>query len=148
MDVSAQVGIGDQTSAREHVGLSADARRASVALRQRFVRGPWIVAAAVVIAAAAAAAVVAGSDVPEWLGALRISSHAFDVASLHEATNAALASAHSIVQQPLTTASAAVLVAAAFGRSERERLVEESPARAIELQAQGDQAPRRGGTGT
>jgi hypothetical protein len=43
---------------------------------------------------------------------------------------------------------AAVLVAAAFGRSGGKRLVEESSARAMELRAQGDDARRGGGAGT
>ena len=67
-------------------------------------------------------------------------SQAFNVASLHEATNAATASAYSIGQQLLTTVwnvvLAAVLVAAAFGRSGGKQLVEESSARARELQAE------------
>jgi uncharacterized membrane protein YbhN (UPF0104 family) len=79
-------------------------------------------------------------------------SQAFNVASLHEATSAATASAYSIGQQLVTTVwnvvLAAVLVAAAFGRSGGKRLVEESSARAMELQAQEDDAPGGGGTGT
>jgi uncharacterized membrane protein YbhN (UPF0104 family) len=67
-------------------------------------------------------------------------SQAFNVASLHEATNAATASAYSIGQQLLTTVwnivLAAVLVVAAFGRSGGKRLVEESSARARGLQAE------------
>jgi uncharacterized membrane protein YbhN (UPF0104 family) len=67
-------------------------------------------------------------------------SQAFNVASLHEATSVATASAYSIGQQLLTTVwnivLAAVLVAAAFGRSGGKRLVEESSARARELQAE------------
>jgi hypothetical protein len=58
------------------------------------------------------------------------STRPFDVASLHEATDAATASAYSIGQQLLTTVWSfvltAVLVAAAFGRSGGKRLVEES----------------------
>jgi hypothetical protein len=64
----------------------------------------------------------------------------FNVASLHDATNAATASAYSIGQQLLTTVwnivLAAVLVAVAFGRSGGKELVEESTARARELQAE------------
>jgi uncharacterized membrane protein YbhN (UPF0104 family) len=71
-------------------------------------------------------------------------SQAFNVASLHEATNAATASAYSIGQQLLTTVwnivLAAVLAANAFGRSGGKRLVEESSARARELQVQGADA--------
>ena len=67
-------------------------------------------------------------------------SQALSVASLHEATTAATASAYSIGQQLLTTVwnvvLAVVLVAAAFGRSGGKRLVEESSARARELQAE------------
>jgi uncharacterized membrane protein YbhN (UPF0104 family) len=67
-------------------------------------------------------------------------NQAFNVASLHEVTNAATASAYSIGQQLLTTVwnivLAAVLVVAAFGRSGGKRLVEESSARARELQAE------------
>jgi uncharacterized membrane protein YbhN (UPF0104 family) len=78
-------------------------------------------------------------------------SQAFNVASLHEYTSAASASAYSITQQLLTTvwniALAAVLVALAFGRSGGKRLVEESSARAIELQAQGDDERRTAGAG-
>lgn len=61
------------------------------------------------------------------------------VASLHEATSAATASAYSVGHQLLTTvwniALAAVLVAVAFGRSGGKRLVEESSTRARELRA-------------
>jgi len=67
-------------------------------------------------------------------------SQAFNVASLHEATNAATASAYSIGQQLLTTVwnivLAAVLVAAAFGRSGGKRLLEESSAQARGLKAE------------
>jgi uncharacterized membrane protein YbhN (UPF0104 family) len=67
-------------------------------------------------------------------------SQAFNVASLHEATNAATASAYSIGQQLLTTVwsivLAAVLVIVAFGRSGGKRRVEESSARARKLQAE------------
>jgi uncharacterized membrane protein YbhN (UPF0104 family) len=67
-------------------------------------------------------------------------NQALNAASLHEATNAATASAYSIGQQLLTTVwniiLAAVLVAAAFGRSGGKRLVEESSAQARELQAE------------
>jgi uncharacterized membrane protein YbhN (UPF0104 family) len=67
-------------------------------------------------------------------------SQAFNVASLHEATNAATASAYSIGQQLLTTVwnivLAAVLVALAFGGSGGKRIVAESTARARELQAE------------
>jgi uncharacterized membrane protein YbhN (UPF0104 family) len=66
-------------------------------------------------------------------------SQAFNVASLHEATGAATASAYSIGQQLLTTVwnivLAAVCVAAAFGRSGGKRLVEESSAQARGMQA-------------
>jgi uncharacterized membrane protein YbhN (UPF0104 family) len=76
-------------------------------------------------------------------------SQAFNVASLHEATNAATASAYSIGQQLLTTVwnfvLAAALVTAAFGRSGGKRLVEESSAQARELQARGDVARGTGG---
>jgi uncharacterized membrane protein YbhN (UPF0104 family) len=79
-------------------------------------------------------------------------SQAFNVASLHEATNAATASAYSIGQQLLTTvwniALAAILVAYAFGRSGGKRLVEESSARARKLQVQDDDAPRGTGAGS
>jgi uncharacterized membrane protein YbhN (UPF0104 family) len=67
-------------------------------------------------------------------------SQAFHVASLHEFTSAANASAYSITQQLLTTVwnivLAAILVAVAFGRSGGKQLVEESSARARELQAE------------
>ncbi len=67
-------------------------------------------------------------------------SQALHVASLHEVTTAATASAYSIGQQLLTTAwnvvLAVVLVAIAFGRSGGKRLVEESSARARELSAE------------
>jgi uncharacterized membrane protein YbhN (UPF0104 family) len=67
-------------------------------------------------------------------------NQAFNVASLHEVTDPATASAYSIGQQLLTTVwnivVAAVLVAAAFGRSGGKRLVEESSAQARELQAE------------
>jgi uncharacterized membrane protein YbhN (UPF0104 family) len=67
-------------------------------------------------------------------------SQAFNVASLHEAADAATASAYSIGQQLLTTAwniiLAVVLVAVVFGRSGGKRLVEESSARARDLQAE------------
>ena len=66
-------------------------------------------------------------------------NQAFNVASLHEATSAATASAYSIGHQLLATvwniALAAVLVAVAFGRSGGKRLVEESSTRARELRA-------------
>jgi uncharacterized membrane protein YbhN (UPF0104 family) len=79
-------------------------------------------------------------------------NQAFNVASLHDATSATTASAYSIGQQLLTTVwnvvLAAVLVAAAFGRSGGKRLVEESTARARELHAQGDEAPRDRGAGS
>jgi uncharacterized membrane protein YbhN (UPF0104 family) len=79
-------------------------------------------------------------------------SQAFNVASLQETTNAATASAYSIGQQLLTTVwnivLAAVLVAAAFGRSGGRQLVEESSARARELHVQGDDAPRGAGAGS
>jgi uncharacterized membrane protein YbhN (UPF0104 family) len=68
----------------------------------------------------------------------------FNVASLHEATDPATASAYSIGNQLLTTVwdivLAAVLVAAAFGRSGGRRLVEQSSARARELKAHGNEA--------
>jgi uncharacterized membrane protein YbhN (UPF0104 family) len=71
-------------------------------------------------------------------------NQAFNVASLHDATNAATASAYSIGSQLLTTVwdivLAAVLVAAAFGRSGGRRLVEQSSARAKELKAQDKEA--------
>jgi uncharacterized membrane protein YbhN (UPF0104 family) len=67
-------------------------------------------------------------------------NQAFHVASLHEATSAATASAYSIGQQLLTTVwnivLAVILVVVAFGRSGGKRLVEESSARARELQAE------------
>ena len=67
-------------------------------------------------------------------------SQAFNVASLHETTSAATASAYSIGQQLLTTVwnfvLAAVLVGVAFGRSGGRRLVAESSARARELHAE------------
>jgi uncharacterized membrane protein YbhN (UPF0104 family) len=67
-------------------------------------------------------------------------SQAFHVASLHEFTSATNASAYSITQQLLTTVwnivLAAILVAVAFGRSGGKQLVEESSARARELQAE------------
>lgn len=63
-------------------------------------------------------------------------NEAFNVASLHHAT----ASAYSIGNQLLTIVwnfvLAAVLVAAAFGRSGGKRLVQQSSARARELKAQ------------
>jgi uncharacterized membrane protein YbhN (UPF0104 family) len=66
-------------------------------------------------------------------------NQAFNVASLHEATSAATASAYSVGHQLLSTvwniALAAVLVAVAFGRSGGKRLVEDSSARARELRA-------------
>ena len=79
-------------------------------------------------------------------------SQAFNVASLHEYTSVANASAYSITQQLLTTVwnivLAAVLVAVAFGRTGGKRLVEESSARAIELEAQGEDERRAAGAGT
>jgi uncharacterized membrane protein YbhN (UPF0104 family) len=67
-------------------------------------------------------------------------SQAFHVASLHETTSAATASAYSIGQQLLTTvwniALAAVLVGVAFGRSGGKRLVEESSTQARKLQSE------------
>jgi uncharacterized membrane protein YbhN (UPF0104 family) len=66
-------------------------------------------------------------------------TQAFHVASLHEVTTVANASAYSIGQQLLTTVwnivLAVVLVAVAFGRTGGKRLVEESSTRARELQA-------------
>lgn len=66
-------------------------------------------------------------------------NQAFNVASLHEATSAATASAYSVGHQLLSTvwniALATALVAVAFGRSGGKRLVEESSARARELRA-------------
>jgi uncharacterized membrane protein YbhN (UPF0104 family) len=66
-------------------------------------------------------------------------NQAFNVASLHDATTAATASAYSVGHQLLSTvwniALAAVLVAAAFGRSGGRRLVQESSGRARELRA-------------
>ena len=62
---------------------------------------------------------------------------------------AATASAYSVGHQLLSTvwniARAAVLIAAAFGRSGGKRLVEESSARARELQPQSDDAALRDG---
>jgi uncharacterized membrane protein YbhN (UPF0104 family) len=79
-------------------------------------------------------------------------NQAFNVASLHETASAATASAYSIGQQLLTTVwnivFAAVLVVIAFGRTGGKRLVEESSARAIELQAKADDAHRAAGAGT
>lgn len=70
---------------------------------------------------------------------------ALNVASLHDATSTATASAYSIGQQLLTTiwnvVLAAVLGAVAFGRSGGKRLVEESSVRARELHGQSDEAP-------
>jgi uncharacterized membrane protein YbhN (UPF0104 family) len=64
-------------------------------------------------------------------------NQALHVASLHEATSATTASAYSVGHQLLSTVwnivLAAVLVAAAFGRSGGKRLVEESSNRAKEL---------------
>jgi uncharacterized membrane protein YbhN (UPF0104 family) len=72
-------------------------------------------------------------------------NQAVHVASLHEATSAATAGAYSIGHQLLTTVwnivLAAVLVAAAFGRSGGKVLVEQSAARARELQAEHTDAP-------
>jgi uncharacterized membrane protein YbhN (UPF0104 family) len=69
---------------------------------------------------------------------------AFNVASLHGATDATTASAYSIGSQLVTTVwsivLAAVLVAAAFGRSGGKRLVEESSAKARELAAHDKEA--------
>jgi uncharacterized membrane protein YbhN (UPF0104 family) len=66
-------------------------------------------------------------------------SQALHVASLHETTTAATASAFSIGQQLLTTVwnvvLAVVLVAVAFGRTGGRRLVEESTSQAREMQA-------------
>jgi hypothetical protein len=63
-----------------------------------------------------------------------------EIDDLHEATITATASAYSIGQQLLTkvwnVGLAAVLGTAAFGRSGGKRLVEESSARARELQAE------------
>jgi uncharacterized protein YbjT (DUF2867 family) len=71
-------------------------------------------------------------------------NQAFNVASLHDATNASTASAYSVGNQLLTTVwnfvLAAVLVAAAFGRSGGKRLVEQSSARARELKAHDKEA--------
>lgn len=64
-------------------------------------------------------------------------NQAFNVASLHNATSAATASAYSVGHQLLATAwnivLAATLVAVAFGRSGGKRLVAESSTRAKEL---------------
>ena len=69
-------------------------------------------------------------------------NQAFSVASLQDATSPGTASAYSIGQQLFTTvwniALAAVLIAAAFGRSGGKRLVTESSTRARALRA----APR------
>jgi hypothetical protein len=69
---------------------------------------------------------------------------AFKVASLHDATDATTASAYSIGSQLVTTVwsivLAAILVAAAFGRSGGKRLVERSSARARELKAHDNEA--------
>jgi uncharacterized membrane protein YbhN (UPF0104 family) len=66
-------------------------------------------------------------------------NQAFNVASLHEATTAATASAYSVGHQLLATvwniALATVFVAFAFGRSGGKRLVEESSTKARELRA-------------
>lgn len=66
-------------------------------------------------------------------------NQAFNVASLHEATSPATASAYSVGHQLLSTvwniALASVLVGVAFGRSGGKRLVEESSTRARELRA-------------
>lgn len=73
-------------------------------------------------------------------------NQALNVASLHDATSTATASAYSIGQQLLTTVwnvvLAAALVAGAFGRTGGKRLVEESSVRARELHGQSDEAPR------
>jgi uncharacterized membrane protein YbhN (UPF0104 family) len=73
-------------------------------------------------------------------------NQAFNVASLHGATDPATASAYSIGNQLLTTVwdivLAVVLVTAAFGRSGGKRLVEQSSARARELKAQGNETSR------
>lgn len=75
-------------------------------------------------------------------------NQAFNVASLHDATDPATASAYSIGNQLLTTVwdivLAAVLVAAAFGRSGGRRLVEQSSARARELKAHEKEASSGG----
>jgi uncharacterized membrane protein YbhN (UPF0104 family) len=67
-------------------------------------------------------------------------NQAFNVASLHDATDPTTASAYSVGHQLLSTiwniALAAVLVAVAFGRSGGKRLVEESSTRAKELRAE------------
>jgi uncharacterized membrane protein YbhN (UPF0104 family) len=69
-------------------------------------------------------------------------SQGFNVASLHDVTTSATASAYSIGQQLVTTVwnivLAAIFVAAAFGRSGGQRLVEESSARARRLQQEDD----------
>ena len=132
--------------------------RASVAPPQGAVRRPWLVAAAAVVAAVVVAAVAAGSVGFHTLcsvlgdnGLANVASptpggvgvnEAFHVTSLHEATRPATASAYSVAHQLLSTvwniALAAVLGAAAFGRSGGKRLVEESFTMARELRA----APR------
>ena len=75
-------------------------------------------------------------------------NQAFNVASLHDATTAATASAYSIGNQLLTTVwnivLAAILVAAAFGRSGGRRLVEQASASAKELKAHDKEASSGG----
>ena len=68
--MAGQLEIDDRASAGKHLGLGADASRASAALRRRSVRWPWMAAAAVVIAAVVVVAVAAGWDVAGWLGAV------------------------------------------------------------------------------
>jgi uncharacterized membrane protein YbhN (UPF0104 family) len=67
-------------------------------------------------------------------------TQAFHVASLHEFTSAATASAYSITQQLVTTVwnivFATIMVAVAFGRSGGKQLVEDASARARELHAE------------
>jgi uncharacterized membrane protein YbhN (UPF0104 family) len=71
-------------------------------------------------------------------------TQAFNVASLHEATDAATAGAYSIGNQLLTTAwnivVAAVVVAVAFGRAGGRRLVAQASAGAKDLHAERSEA--------
>jgi hypothetical protein len=108
-----RVGGDAETFGSGQVGLTLKAHRASAVPPQPSVRWAWVAGAAVVMAAVVVAAVAAGWDVGGWLGE---------------------------VWESLTSVSlfvlAAVLVAAAFGRSGGKRLVEESSAQARELQAE------------
>ena len=122
-----QPGAGSEFARPARAGLT----EGGAAIPRPGFRWPWLVAASVVVAAFA---VAGGVGVNE----------AFNVASAHDATEGATASAYAIGNQLLTTVwnfvLAAVLVAAAFGRSGGKRLIEASSAKARELEAHDNEA--------